>query len=251
MDEESLVLKHICGSEMYLDTDDDGISSDLLEKLIREPHTTTTYMRELSRLDGPLTVVDIGANIGYYALQPPSLRGDVHVVAFEPGPENFDLLQKNIEVNGYGDQITAINCGIGDEEREEKLHISRQSNLHTMQHSRRGVSEVSVDVLPLPVALDSIGLSVEEIDVIRMDVEGYEAKVLRGMGEIFDARNHLLCNIEFHPVLMTEDENEFIRGLFSGFSIISSAQNDNQLSDETTDEAFERNWVEVVFEWEQ
>ena len=93
------VEKEINGSRMYLDPTDKGLSIDLLVDGIREPYITEVTKRELKQGQ---TVVDIGANIGYYALLEARQVGPTgRVYAIEPVPENFATLNKNVRLNQY------------------------------------------------------------------------------------------------------------------------------------------------------
>ncbi|MDQ3242738.1 MAG: FkbM family methyltransferase [Gemmatimonadota bacterium] len=81
---------------MYLDPVDSLLLS---MRGIYEPAETAL----VQQLVGPgSTVLDIGANIGYYTLQFAELVGaSGRVIAFEPDPANFELLARNTQLNGY------------------------------------------------------------------------------------------------------------------------------------------------------
>lgn len=90
---EQHIKKQIHDYEMYLDKQDEGLSKDLIQNNTREPHTTKAYRQQLTK-QHPNLVVDIGAHIGYYALQPPTINPDTEVLAIEPHQGNIELLQK-------------------------------------------------------------------------------------------------------------------------------------------------------------
>jgi hypothetical protein len=94
-----IVLIDVQGSKMYVDSSDIGVAPFLLEWGFYEKYETALFKRLVKK---GMVVVDIGANIGYYTLLAAHLVGDKgKVFAFEPDPNNYDLLCKNIEVNGY------------------------------------------------------------------------------------------------------------------------------------------------------
>lgn len=92
-------IKKINGSKMYLDINDEGLSHDLISDGVREFYATQKMKKEIKKGD---VIVDIGANIGYYALLEARLVGKKGIVyAIEPVPRNIAILKKNIELNNY------------------------------------------------------------------------------------------------------------------------------------------------------
>ena len=94
------IIKEINGSKMYLDVEvDDGLCRFLAIANIREGYITETMKNELQNCT---IVVDIGANIGYYALLEARMLGDKgRVYALEPVPHTIELLRANVELNNY------------------------------------------------------------------------------------------------------------------------------------------------------
>ena len=156
------------GSSMILDLSDKGIQRDLYLHGIREPQATR-YLRSI--LQPNWTVVDIGANIGYYALQ--EARVVKNVIAIEPTPTSHKTLATNVALNGYGN-VETWQMAVGDHSGQIGFVISRACNWNS-------VSPVSTGNIKVWMAtLDDI-LDGRWVDYIRMDVEGYELCVLRGM----------------------------------------------------------------------
>ena len=96
-----IVLAEVQGNKMFMDAKASGLvltgywekyETELFKKVVKEG----------------MTVVDIGAHIGYYTLIAANLAGKKgKVYAFEPEAENYSLLVKNIKVNGYQNIVTA------------------------------------------------------------------------------------------------------------------------------------------------
>ena len=96
------------GRQMFLDSND---SLRLSINRVYEPSETKTIKTHVKKGD---VVLDIGANIGYYTLIFAELVGEKgKVYAFEPDPTNFDLLRKNVEINGYRN-ITLIQKAVSN-----------------------------------------------------------------------------------------------------------------------------------------
>lgn len=218
---EGYVIKNILGSKMYLDTFDEGICRDLIIDGIREASQVETVVRELKEGD---IVVDIGANIGYYALLEAKLIGDKgKVYAIEPVPENIDLLKKNIALNKLSN-IEVHQLAIGDKNGSAPMYTSVRRNLGTLREvsqSRKDTlvkGTVNVEV----VTLDHFINNKPNPRIIRMDVEGYEYQVIKGMSGLLRMRLPLTIFIEFHfPTLKKEESVEILGTLHdSGFEIV-------------------------------
>ena len=123
-------------------------------------------------------VLDIGANIGALTLPMAQLVGPQgNVIAFEPQPENYALLQKNIEQNQLESIVTAFDCALGSSEGSIRV-----PPLASLGHKNYGGFELHDNDFGDPVhirALDGFGFGIP-LKFIKVDVEGFEAEVLRG-----------------------------------------------------------------------
>jgi len=197
--------KNIQGSKMILNLRDEGISKELVFNDIREAGATNYIYRAVKKDD---VVIDIGANIGYYALMEARLVGDNgKIYAIEPAPQNFEILKKNISINGYKN-IEVFNFAIGDKNGIEKLYISNKSNWHSMVAFDAQGSEKTIDVTILTI--DTFLKDKKYPALIRMDVEGYEDKIIRGMIETLKKDRPLKLFIEIHPHIMKKDDVVFL-----------------------------------------
>lgn len=156
------------GSLMELDLRDRGIHADLFINRIREPQATR-HLQALMKSDW--IVVDIGANIGYYALME-AVRAK-QVMAIEPGPGNYQHLMRNIKLNGY-ENVETYQLAVGDHNGVVGFVIARACNWNKIAHD--GISDIEVQMITLDKFLDG-----KRVDFVRMDVEGYEYSVLEGM----------------------------------------------------------------------
>ena len=128
-----------------------------------------------------MTVLDIGANIGYYAMMERNFVGETgRIIAVEPASGNIKVLKKNVALNGYRN-IEFHHMAISDEDGVSELLISPFSNLHSF-HARtdaeRQTGEVEeVETRTVPSLMAEIG----KPDLLRMDVEGHEVEVFNGL----------------------------------------------------------------------
>jgi len=135
--------------------------------------------------------IDIGAGVGHYTYLFSKLVGETgKVYAYEPDPFMFKILKANIRLNGLTNVI-AKPFAIGDCNDEMLFYVSTvgSSSLRPMR-GLRSIIKVKV------ITLDSLNLP--WVDWVKIDTEGYEANVLRGMKNTMEIHNPRLL-LEFIP----------------------------------------------------
>jgi FkbM family methyltransferase len=179
---------------------------------------TALYERCVRRGD---TVVDCGANVGYFTLIFARCVGPGgRVVAFEPEPGNFRLLERNIARNGY-ENVTAVPQALSREEGVAPLGLAID-NLgdHRLGPTREARRTVSVEVTTLDA---SVAARAGRIDLLKLDVQGREPAVLDGAREILASNPSMWMLTEFWPRAIAEtgdDPEAFLAGIAAaGFSI--------------------------------
>lgn len=220
---------------VLLDPADRGISRDFLVFGGREEMATTILREELRRLgeqiDGTVTVLDIGANRGYYAFQFADILGDAGTVfAIEPEPQNVESLRQGIDINGL-DNVTVCDGAIGDEDGTAEMRISNRSNSHTLDpdlpvsQEHKYHASMQVPVWTIETFLEKYDLDAGAINVVKIDVEGYESAVVEAMAPLFAAGKPDILFVELHPHRVdTEDLDEILETLEgSGFEIITAS----------------------------
>lgn len=174
-----------------------------------EPMTTKIISKLIK--DGDV-VVDVGANIGYYTLLFSRLVGKNGVVyAFEPGPTNFEFLEKNIELNGYKN-IVAEKKAVSDTAGIIKLYMHETNpGGHTIKNAYENLKSIDVESITLQNYFSD-----KKICFIKVDVEGAEDLVLKGAGRIIDGNVGIV--MEFNTDIMLANNTDF-RKLFKDLSI--------------------------------
>jgi FkbM family methyltransferase len=160
---------------------------------------------ELRRLLRPGDVfVDVGANIGYYTLLASRLVGPRgHVYALEPAARPFAELKRNIELN-RATNVTAMALAAGAENTRAPLFGHAADNTATASLRRSvtqwtGVNEATdVEVRSLQSVLPRS--EVDRLRLVKIDVEGYEAEVLRGIGPLLERGLRPALIVEAHSV---------------------------------------------------
>lgn len=206
----------IQGSKMYLDPR--GLAESY-EKAFQayimdrghEKLTTEMFKKVVKQGD---VVLDLGANIGYYALLAARLVGEKGIVyAFEPEPTNYSLLLKNIELNEYHN-IVPVQKAVSNITGMVRLFLDeKDAGAHTIYQPEANRESVEIQ----SVALDKFFEDKKHpIDVIKMDIEGAEMSALSGMKRIIRENENLKMFVEFYlPGIERTDDSpqEFIRSL--------------------------------------
>lgn len=158
------------------------------------------------------TVLDIGANIGYYTLIMSKLVGSTgKVYAFEPEPKNFEILKKNIELNKL-DNVILEQKALSNIDGVTYLQLSKDSGQHRL--SDHGVKVESI-------TLDSYFGG--GIDFIKMDAEGSEYKIFKGMKNALKNKN-LKIVTEFYFKLL-DNPTAFFNDLEERFKLYDIRDN--------------------------
>jgi FkbM family methyltransferase len=167
------------GCELFLVPKDIGISAELRVFKIHEPLATRSLVKALRK---KRVVIDIGSNIGYYvSLESKIVGKNGQVIAIEPDPVNFAYLLKNIRLNQLTNVIT-VNKAISDREGIVNIVRSNRSNWSRVLQNVQDVSSkdiidvIKVEATTIDTLIKQLGL--ERVDLIRMDVEGYEDYIL-------------------------------------------------------------------------
>ena len=149
-----------------------------------------------------MNVIDIGAHVGYFSLTAARLVGPSgKVYSFEPASENFELLVRNIELNGYGN-IAAAKSAVSSHVGALTLYLADlDSGRHsTYNHGLPEKGRATVD----STTVDSF-LAIEgwpKIGLVKIDVEGAELDVLEGMNQLAKQSDDLRIIMEFNPELL-------------------------------------------------
>lgn len=144
-----------------------------------EGETTRVFLDLVKNAE---TVIDIGANTGLFALLAARAEPTCRVWAFEPVPFIFDMLQKNVRLNRLSN-VETVAAAVTDFVGETTFYITRTNvGIPTDSSSCQGF-RAQVDELRLPaITLDEFVSrhGIARLDLLKIDAEGAEAKVLRG-----------------------------------------------------------------------
>lgn len=252
-------LHEILGSQMFLLKEDMGISERL-----RQCGTTEWACPDIVQeiVKPGWVCVDVGANLGFYALLEARLAGKAgKVFAIEPISQNYKTLIKSIQKNNY-DNAYAFRLALGDKSGEAEIRVSVASNggnmfdegkasgdgIRVIAEETIGKETVPVVTLDEFVQHDVAAKEASNIDFLRMDTEGFEPEIIAGGQEtLARMKPDSMLFIEFHQVLFADpirDLKPTVDSIFShGFSPYKLVLGEDVVSDISNEE-----FLRLVFE---
>ena len=197
------------GAQFLMPTKDITLTPTVMSGVF-ERHELDIFERVCS---AGATVIDVGANIGLYSVIAARRIGDSGTVyAFEPVPENIAFLRKNLELNGVRDRVAVQEVAVGEADGELEIFLSdRQIGTHSAAKATVGGGEsLRVPMRSVDAFVASSGIS--RIDVVKVDVEGYDGQVLQGALQTLRRHKPVLF-IEYSPELLEacgQNPDEFV-----------------------------------------
>lgn len=176
----------------------------------------------LGNLDHEDVVFGLGANHGIYTCLAGTRLDSGRVVSFEPNPETFAELRKNVALNDLTDRVTLYQAAVADEPGTANFFADTDSTGSSLMQSRQGsgTQAIQVDIVALGSLADDESLPAP--DVVKIDVEGAEIQALRGMRSLLGEDCRLLY-CEVHDSAMSDftanpvDVKRFLRDV--GFDV--------------------------------
>jgi FkbM family methyltransferase len=211
---KGIVLTEVDGNRIWIDADDLGISRVILMEDSWEKYETQCFKNILKE---DMVVVDIGALFGHYSLIASKLVGKSGLVyAFEPVAKHFDILCRNIKLNGCTN-ITPVRKAVSNKCGKDKIWVDKFNiaSASLLEENVLPVDNLSPNeyILPLYVSqktdnevetttLDEFAryeMMNKKIDIIKMDVGGAEGLIIEGAEKILRSNDILHILMEFWP----------------------------------------------------
>ena len=185
------------GYVLYADPLDRHIGAPLIAGRPHEPHVERALREHLHPGN---VVLDIGANIGCFALLAASRVGPAgRVVAIEPLARNCVLLARAAQENGFG-QVEVIAAAAAEAAGEQVLRTHPDSSNGVVPDAAGELlREARGRFERVPsLALDTLFEGAERLDLVKIDIAGMEPPALRGLGRTLERLRPVLVS-EFHP----------------------------------------------------
>lgn len=186
-----------------------------------ELDTLTSYLNSLS---SPITAVDIGANVGIWTVLLAQHKNVKKVIAFEPSKENLSFLRSNLELNGIQDKVEVVESAVSDTDGEVRFDdVGSGATKRISQTGSIVVSSVSLDTY----------LRNTSVDLIKIDVEGYEPSVLNGCWKTIESSlPTLFIEYSFPQVIAAglswKSAGERLCNLYGEFRVIADTETISQ-----------------------
>lgn len=227
------------GCTYEVDPRDFGVSLEL--------HATGGYEEGtrhfcLEAIEPGMTFIDIGAHVGLFTIPIAQRVGERgRVFAFEPNPSNRELLERNLSGNDI-DHVRVLPSAVSDAAGTMKLHCSPyNTGDHQLYYTGRGRDAIDVEVVSLDGFLEEQG---GEVDLVKMDVQGAEAKVIAGMERTIEGNPGIIMVIELSPWMLEDigdDPLALLEGLEGrGFSLATMEEGTGILTGGSCREILER-----------
>jgi FkbM family methyltransferase len=184
-----------------IDLKENNILKQLALDGIREEAATKIMKEFIKPRD---VILEAGANIGYYTLlEAKIMKGKGKIFAIEPELKNFESLKKNIALNGFEKMVERKQLAFSDKMGHLKFYVTKESNLHSCIKPKGEYKTISVKT----DTIDNFTKNKKaKINFIRMDIEGYECKVIKKMKSFLKQAGPLKLFIELHPHLVKTKE---------------------------------------------
>lgn len=192
------VLTEVEGRKMYANPGDIGASRSTTSLSLILSGTYKKLLTDFFKkeIKPGMTVVDLGAHIGYFTLLAAELVGkNGKVFAFEAAPDNYTLLIKNIAINGY-QNVFPVQKAVSNRTGSMTLVLfDYDSCIHYVCDSYDGKDKsVTVETITLDEFLKDAA-----VDFIKMNIEGSEMAALQGMPNLLERNKNIKIVTEFAP----------------------------------------------------
>ena len=174
--------------------------------------------RDYGSVPDDAVVLDLGANIGVFAVYAAVTARSTRVFAYEPMDSFYELLQENVRLNGCSDAVTCSRQAVAGTAAERALYFDGPDLLFpTLVPPDRTASGARVGCVSLDRILSDHGLA--RVDLLKMDIEGAEYEVLYGAESCLDRIREI--RMEYHAIDETDRNVEGLQRFLtaSGFRI--------------------------------
>lgn len=224
-----ILVKLFNGLKIYLDTRDLSVTPHLALDHIWEPNITKAWISLVKPED---TVMDLGANFGYYGLLAAAKtdKKNSKIIFFEANKRLIPYIHKTLKLNWYHEQSVVENFAVSDRKETVTLNVlkdyigsSTLQALDKLESYMHGKMELKIEetLKVQSVTIDEYCKrhDIDKVDLIKMDIEGFEEKAYKGMHEIIKASPTLTLFVEFTKESY-ENAEQFYNQMLNDFGAV-------------------------------
>lgn len=173
-----------------------------LKALVKTIYYRKMYDKFFSPRNGD-TIADVGAHAGMYTLKAArKVKKRGQVLSIEPHPYTFRLLVTNLKMNDFSQNVIPINIGLADFKGKARLYLDSEAVGHSLATGNRK-AWIEVQVNTLDSVMEELGL--KHLDLLKIDVEGYELAVLKGAEHTLKNTSKVVV-AAYHNWVLKEEE---------------------------------------------
>ena len=220
---------------VYADADDIGITPHFCLEGFWEMRITKIFAQTIQK---GFYCADIGANHGYFSLLMADIAGaDGRLLAVEPNPKLFQLLSQNVEVNGFLKKSEVHQKALTDTNGEKlTLMIPDGRDLNATVVSGGEVSAADRAFEVETATLDELTKDWKRVDFVKIDAEGAEEKIWRGMRATVEKNPQIIVVMEFKRDC-SENPKAFLESIIAAGFRLRHIDSDGEIKDLTIERA--------------
>lgn len=198
----------IWGGKLIVSSEDFSMAPDLIIHGVHEPHLTNYLLKNIKN---GYTVMDLGANLGYFTVLLGYLVGtEGKVIAYEADPDSYALLMDNVSINYLHNKIMIENKAIYSSASKLSFYITDRFKGHASIHEHDkeyfkyyndNIQKIEVPAEPLDIYFGQL----KHIDLIKLDIEGGEYRAFLGMTNLIKNRVIDTVVFELNKLMLKND----------------------------------------------
>ena len=200
------VVDTVHGFSVALDPHNGLVDETIFDTKDWDPELITLLGKHIT----PSTVLlDVGANIGFVTLFAASRAKEGHVHAFEPIKHLAEQIEKSVDINSFSN-VTVHNVACGSARGTAQISVPAKNSggASIARAPKDSQDTLSIDVAPVDEMM------YQKVDIIKIDVEGFELQALMGMKETISTHKPKIF-IEYSPALLPAgDDHKIMKFLF-------------------------------------
>lgn len=212
------------GLKVVVDPAEPEFGKHIAADRVWEEHIVAAIRANLKPGD---SFIDIGANVGVMSFNAADVVGPRgKVIGFEPNPRNISAFRRGLIANGFN-HVLLYPFAVSD--HREMIGVTSASNGKVIGDA---VATQSADVIQA-VPVDEMLAGEARVDLVKMDIEGYEPQALRGLAQTL-ARHKPKILLEFNPMCLKEQNSDpaTVAGMiFALTSVVQLVEHDHSRTD--------------------